>query len=390
MSAQKEKKNSKILKILQDKIPFALRNFERHYVKDEKTGCWNWDKLETPSGYGGFGVTIIIPETGKYKNFHKAAHRWSVVLYKKYTLEQLEGKVIDHVCKNKACVNPNHLELVTKKENIRRHFRGKKKCKNGHLYSKKTIEGYSVCLACKNLSKKNSRRNKKSGIVLSDKRIMHQRGLMLSYPSFTVSGYFFSYCGLVSLEEISQQKLKPIFTESGLEIKVATLLEWKRQFEKKFQVDEKTGCWNWNDLDKDKKGYGGQFRRTLRTENGKKEVFALMSHRWSLIFYKNYTLEQLKNKHVDHTCENKACQNPDHLKLVSVSVHCKITSKRQKYCKHGHLRTDETTGIHNGRKFCKICSYLLCKIYEGFLIFLNFFSLFVLTFFLHHFIDQLT
>lgn len=50
-----------------------------------------------------------------------------------------EGLEIDHLCRTPLCYNPDHLEAVTRRENLRRgvgnQYKDKKACKRGHLYS---------------------------------------------------------------------------------------------------------------------------------------------------------------------------------------------------------------------------------------------------------------
>lgn len=72
-------------------------------------GCWKWLGYINPSGYGYFSV--------RHKLIY--AHRWS---YEYFVGEIPEGYQIDHLCLNKHCVNPEHLEAVTQSENtIRAH-----------------------------------------------------------------------------------------------------------------------------------------------------------------------------------------------------------------------------------------------------------------------------
>jgi len=74
--------------------------------KDTETNCWLWIGGKTPNGYGHY----YIPN-GKHSG--SSAHRTSYRLFKGEIPENL---IIRHKCRNK-CVNPDHLELGTHKDN---------------------------------------------------------------------------------------------------------------------------------------------------------------------------------------------------------------------------------------------------------------------------------
>ena len=79
--------------------------FLRHVDKTET--CWQWTGCCDKSGYGRFGFR------GKIALAHRAAY----VLFKGEIPHHLE---IDHLCRNRGCVNPDHLEAVCHIENIDR------------------------------------------------------------------------------------------------------------------------------------------------------------------------------------------------------------------------------------------------------------------------------
>lgn len=79
--------------------------FFSHVVSTDN--CWLWGGYVQNAGYGSFN-TFKRP---------LLAHRFSY----EYFIEKIKPKMtIDHLCKNKLCVNPNHLEEVTRQENIKR------------------------------------------------------------------------------------------------------------------------------------------------------------------------------------------------------------------------------------------------------------------------------
>lgn len=97
-------------------------------------GCWRWTGSLSEAGYGNLGMT----KTQDSKIGRVRAHRF---IYLFLTGQSGEGLVCDHLCRNRSCVNPNHIELVTQYENSKRgnsfeHQRLKTHCKYGHPYSK--------------------------------------------------------------------------------------------------------------------------------------------------------------------------------------------------------------------------------------------------------------
>lgn len=81
------------------------------YVADQNTGCWRWAMFINPKGYG----VKILTRDGKRTSM--MAHRW---MWESYYGPIPSGMTIDHLCRNRACVNPSHLECVTHEINVQR------------------------------------------------------------------------------------------------------------------------------------------------------------------------------------------------------------------------------------------------------------------------------
>jgi hypothetical protein len=80
----------------------AARRFDVKVLKDT-SGCWLWQGTTNKDGYG------------VYRN--AGAHRWA---YEHFIGPIPEGLEIDHLCRVRNCVNPEHMEPVTHVENVRR------------------------------------------------------------------------------------------------------------------------------------------------------------------------------------------------------------------------------------------------------------------------------
>lgn len=119
-------------------------------VRRDGDGCWEWFGSRR-DGYGLFWVN------GHHINAH-------IFAYESTNGAVPDGLCLDHLCRNRGCVNPKHLEPVTIQENCARgetgHITGARKrarthCSHGHPYSPENTyvspQGYRVCKVCRRL-----------------------------------------------------------------------------------------------------------------------------------------------------------------------------------------------------------------------------------------------
>ncbi len=112
--------------------------------------CWEWLGFINEKGYGE-----------SYAGGKKSAHRLS---YELFNGKIPHGLQIDHLCRNRKCVNPDHLEAVSRRVNILRgqapsaNNARKDICKKGHPYKgdnlvlykrKQTNTWWRVCRECR-------------------------------------------------------------------------------------------------------------------------------------------------------------------------------------------------------------------------------------------------
>lgn len=138
------------------KIPKVEDFLSKIFAQED--GCWMWINKPHHTGYGTYSI----------KGSDYQAHRVSYSLF----VGEINPKfVIDHKCKNKRCVNPDHLRQVTQKVNSTENSnsvcakaKAKSFCVNGHEFSNENTRLTSSrrrCRACDREKSKNYRDRKK-------------------------------------------------------------------------------------------------------------------------------------------------------------------------------------------------------------------------------------
>lgn len=131
----------------------------RRLVCNIQTRCWEWQLKKTEKGY----ARMVVDFNGK-KWRTKYVHQVAYELYKGTIPDGLQ---IDHLCRNRSCANPDHLEVVTGYENFLRGNRGsaggvvmkaKTHCKFGHPYDEQNTyvhRSHRYCKTCHNERRRN-------------------------------------------------------------------------------------------------------------------------------------------------------------------------------------------------------------------------------------------
>lgn len=126
-----------------------LSRFSNLYIPVPESGCWLWLGQVSKKGYPFFYV--------RNASRRIRAHRYAYEMFRGPIQASL---VMDHLCRVRCCVNPDHLEAVTNKENLARgvglaSINAKKThCLRGHLFAGDNLRMEPrgrVCRACKRI-----------------------------------------------------------------------------------------------------------------------------------------------------------------------------------------------------------------------------------------------
>lgn len=133
------------MNFLDDRLPPTFWN---KAIPEPMSGCWLWIGRMNYAGYG------------------RSQRDGRDVLTHRVTFESAYGSLplfgsgleLDHKCRTRSCCNPEHLELVTHAENIRRgdgglHHRIRTHCRSGHPYDL-FFDGYRRCSLCTTAAKR--------------------------------------------------------------------------------------------------------------------------------------------------------------------------------------------------------------------------------------------
>jgi len=288
-------------------VPIVDRLRARYVVSG---GCWLW----TGSLRDGYGRIRI-------NNQHQLAHR---VSYETFVGPIPYGCQLDHLCRARNCVNPEHLEPVTCRDNIRRgHGHAalnatKTHCQSGHPYDQENTrvdrKGKRSCRAC---GRARWRRRQSGSVDVSGVTTTPRMLLNLAFLRYTVK---------------RNPPLDPVAAVST------------DRFRSKF-VESESGCWIWSAC-VDRYGYG-QFRMGGGPQ---------LAHRVSFLGHVGPIPPGFQ---IDHRCRVRRCVNPAHLEAVSSRENtlrgCGVTSinARKTRCKRGH---ELPKPVYDGRRWRRDCN----------------------------------
>jgi hypothetical protein len=152
----KRELNDKLIQRLYSKFVMSSNFFNGSY-------CWDWLAYTNYRGYGE------VAYNGKKVNAYK-------LMYELFVQIVPEGLVLDHLCRRRICVNPDHLEPVTQEVNMSRGANATKThCKNGHEFAghnlmvrtKKNGKTRRQCRTCTAVASEAARKKRRASLKLS-------------------------------------------------------------------------------------------------------------------------------------------------------------------------------------------------------------------------------
>lgn len=124
-------------------------------VTETEMGCWEFSGSLNAAGYGVVG-------RGRRGEGNALSHR---VTYEFFVANVPEGLDLDHLCRNRACCNPWHVEPVTRIENVSRGLRApgygpreRTHCKQGHEFTPENTYQYGTRRRCKTCERRWNRK----------------------------------------------------------------------------------------------------------------------------------------------------------------------------------------------------------------------------------------
>ena len=122
----------------------AKERVDARWIPEPNTGCWLWTGALNTKGYGEL-------RNGTITSRHAHRYSWTI-----RNGEIPEGLVIDHNCRVRSCVNPDHMRLVTTAQNVTENSLGqsalnklKTHCPNGHAYTTANTVRYGRARHCR-------------------------------------------------------------------------------------------------------------------------------------------------------------------------------------------------------------------------------------------------
>ena len=98
-------------------LPTEVR-FMRFVEAEPMSGCWLWKGHIAKTGYGRFGMRNTTGIGYRWKALEAHQVSWSLFRGNPPTGIDADSKVIDHICNNRCCVNPAHLQILGRIENV--------------------------------------------------------------------------------------------------------------------------------------------------------------------------------------------------------------------------------------------------------------------------------
>ena len=133
-------------------------------------GCWDWQAATVGRDYG-------VMRIGGRRGGNVYAHR---IAYELFVGPIPAGLTIDHLCENRRCVNPSHMEPVTARENTLRGGSAsavnarKTHCPQGHPYTNVDNRGGRCCRVC-DARRHRQRRERANALLTRTGGLSHER-----------------------------------------------------------------------------------------------------------------------------------------------------------------------------------------------------------------------